>query len=48
MAMSLKAMIWAKNALEFLFITGLIDCATTVVISWISILKSALSEEVED
>ena len=46
--MDLKLMIWAKDLLNVMFFIGLIGCTTTVVISWISILKSAFSENEED
>jgi hypothetical protein len=46
--MGLKLMIWAKDLLEVMFFIGLIGCASTVVLSWISILKSAFSDENED
>lgn len=41
-------MIWAKDLLNVMFFIGLIGCTSTVVISWISILKSAFSENEED
>ncbi len=46
--MDLKLMIWAKDLLEVMFFVGLIGCTSTVIISWISILKSALSDANED
>jgi hypothetical protein len=46
--MDLKFMIWAKDLLNVMFFIGLIGCTSTVVISWISILKSAFSENEED
>ena len=46
--MDLKLMIWAKDLLNVMFFIGLIGCTSTVVISWISILKSAFSENEED
>ena len=47
-AMGLKLMIWARDLLEVMFFVGIIGCTSTVVISWISILKSAFSDKNED
>ena len=47
-AMGLKIMMWAKYLMEVMFFLGLIGCTSTVVLSWISILKSAFSEKNED
>ena len=41
----LTLMIWAKNALEVLFFVGLMGCLTTVVWSWISVGRDALSSD---
>jgi hypothetical protein len=41
-------MLWSKDILEAMFFTGLIGCVGVVVLSWISILKSAFSEKSED
>lgn len=46
--MDLKFMLWGKNVLQWMFFTGLIGCASVVLLSWISILKSAFSENEED
>lgn len=46
--MGLKLMIWAKDLLEVMFLVGLIGCTSTVVISWVSILKSAFSSQSND
>lgn len=46
--MSLNLMIWAKYLLEVMFFVGLIGCTSAVVLSWISILKSAFSDSNED
>jgi hypothetical protein len=41
-------MLWSKNLLEVMFFAGLIGCIGVVLLSWISILKSAFSENSED
>ena len=46
--MSFKLMLWSKEILEVMFFTGLIGCVGVVFLSWISILKSAFSENTED
>ena len=43
--MTHRLMLWATYALEFMFFTGLIGCASVVIISWISIFKSGFSRE---
>jgi hypothetical protein len=37
-------MIWGARLLEVMFFTGLIGCASAVVISWVSIFKSGFSD----
>jgi len=39
---------WGKNVLEVMFFTGLIGCVSVVLFSWVSILKSAFSDNDED
>lgn len=46
--MSLKLLTWGKDLLEVMFFAGLIGCTSTVLMSWVSILKSAFSENNED
>jgi hypothetical protein len=46
--MTFKLMLWTKDMLEFMFFTGLVGCTAVVILSWISILKSAFSENEED
>ena len=46
--MNLNVMIWSKDILEVMFFTGLIGCVGVVIISWVSILKSALSDNSKD
>jgi len=46
--MTLKMMLWSKELLTLMFFTGLIGCIGVVLLSWISILKSAFSDENED
>jgi hypothetical protein len=46
--MAFNLMIWTKDLLEVLFFTGLIGCIACVLLSWVSILKSAFSENPED
>jgi len=46
--MDLKLMLLGKNALQWMFFAGLIGCVSVVLLSWISILKSAFSEKDED
>jgi hypothetical protein len=41
-------MLWGKEVLQFMFFTGLIGCVSVVLFSWVSILKSAFSEQDED
>ncbi|HKF48885.1 MAG TPA: hypothetical protein VKB38_16115 [Terracidiphilus sp.] len=43
--MGLKAMIWAKDTLVYLFFTGLIGCALTVALSWVSVLRDAVTKD---
>ncbi len=47
-SMTFKLMLWSKEILEVMFFTGLIGCTVVVFLSWISILKSAFSENSED
>jgi hypothetical protein len=47
-AAMVNVMFWGKNILEWMFFTGLIGCVSVVLLSWISILKSAFSESDED
>jgi hypothetical protein len=46
--MTLKLMLWFKDLLEVMFFTGLVGCSLTVILSWISILKSAFSNDDEE
>jgi hypothetical protein len=46
--MTFNLMLWGKNLLEVMFFTGLIGCVGVVLLSWVSILKSAFSENSED
>jgi hypothetical protein len=46
--MTFKLMLWSKDILEVMFFAGLTGCVGVVIISWISILKSAFSEKSED
>ena len=46
--MAFNLMIWTKDLLEVLFFAGLIGCISVVLLSWVSILKSAFSENPED
>lgn len=46
--MNLNVMLWSKYLLEGMFFTGLIGCVSVVIISWVSILKSAFSDSSED
>ena len=46
--MSFNLMFWGKNALEVMFFTGLVGCISVVLFSWVSILKSAFSDNDED
>jgi hypothetical protein len=46
--MSFHVMYWGKSVLQYMFFAGLIGCVSVVVISWISILKSAFSDNPED
>jgi hypothetical protein len=46
--MDLKFMLLGKNVLQWMFFTGLIGCFSVVLLSWISILKSAFSDKDED
>jgi hypothetical protein len=48
LAISFKLMIWSKDLLEIMFFTGLIGCLSAVVMSWISILKTAFLDADED
>ena len=41
-------MLLGKNVLQWMFFTGLIGCFSVVLLSWISILKSAFSDKDED
>jgi hypothetical protein len=41
-------MFWGKNVLEVMFFAGLIGCISVVLFSWVSILKSAFSDNDED
>lgn len=45
---TLKLMIFTKNTLEIMFFTGLIGCASVVLFSWVSIVKSAFSDDDEE
>jgi hypothetical protein len=47
-SMTFKLMLWSKDILEVMFFIGLTGCVGVVLISWISILKSAFSEKSED
>lgn len=44
MSASHKAMVGLLQVLEVLFFTGLAGCTLVVFISWVTILKSALSK----
>jgi hypothetical protein len=46
----LKLMVWAKNALEYMFFAGLFGCCLTVLLSWISVGRDAISpdDDIED
>jgi hypothetical protein len=46
--MALHWMIWAKDAVETMFLVGLGGCTITVVWSWISVGRDAFSAKVED
>jgi hypothetical protein len=46
--MSFHLMYWGKNVLQWMFFTGLIGCISVVAISWVSILKSAFSNDPEE
>lgn len=46
--MNLNVMLWSKYILEGMFFAGLVGCVSVVLISWVSILKSAFSESSED
>ena len=46
--MSFKLMLFGKDALEIMFFTGLCGCIAVVIFSWVSILKSAFSDDPED
>jgi hypothetical protein len=46
--MTFKLMLWSKDILEVMFFAGLIGCIGVVFLSWVSILKSAFSENSED
>jgi len=46
--MSFQLMLWGKSVLQWMFFAGLIGCTSVVVLSWISILKSAFSNDPED
>lgn len=37
--------VWLLKALEGLFLTGLAGCVLVVVLSWISVLKAAISKD---
>ena len=43
--MTLRLMIWGARILEGMFFTGLIGCASVVVISWVSIFKEGFSND---
>lgn len=43
--MSHQHMIWLLYALEGLFFTGLAGCVLVVLISWVSVFKSAVSKD---
>ena len=47
-SMTFKLMLWSKDILEVMFFVGLTGCVGVVIISWVSILKSAFSEKPED
>ncbi len=38
-------MVWLLKALEVLFFTGLAGCVLVVLISWVSVFKSAISKD---
>jgi hypothetical protein len=46
--MGFHMMVWAKDALQVMFFTGLIGCVAVVFLSWVSILRSIFSNSPED
>ena len=40
-----RLMVWATYVLDIVFFTGLLGCATVVIVSWISIFKEGFSED---
>jgi len=38
---------WAIRLLECMFFLGLLGCVSTVIISWVSIVRSSLTEDTE-
>lgn len=43
--MGLKLMIEVKDTLVFLFFVGLAGCALNVAMSWVSVLRDALTKD---
>jgi hypothetical protein len=43
----MKFMLWSAYLIQVLFFTGLLGCSVVVVLSWISVLRSALSNKDE-
>ncbi len=46
--MGFHLMYWGKNILQWMFFIGLAGCVSVVIISWVSILKSAFSDNPEE
>ena len=44
---AMKFMMWATYVIQAVFFAGLIGCASVVLLSWISILKSGFSDRDE-
>ena len=45
MTLAFQVTYWATHILEVTFFVGLAGCASVVILSWISILKEAFSED---
>ena len=46
--MGFQIALLAKNTLEIMFFTGLLGCVAVIAFSWVSILKSAFSDDSDD
>jgi hypothetical protein len=47
-SMGFQVALLAKKTLEIMFFAGLLGCVAVIIFSWVSILKSAFSDDSED